>query len=699
MKILKSLLFLVFVCQTLSAQIYQPIVFPEKIDKKYIFDPLKEQEKYSKKLKKSLPKKELENFTASCAFGKSEMFSEGGIYLSWPAMENYVNRILDSILPPSLASKKIRAYIGRSSTINAYCLFDGTMVVNAGLLAEVKSEAALAIIMCHELEHFIKNHLLNELKKSLKQKNGKKHELKEKLNASGFSQANEQEADLQGFGLAANAHYDLEEGISNFELFIREQEYYAKRNESALASTDSVTVNTKAGKFKVNTLEKLLSSHPDVKVRKEKLMAYIKANPQSRKSKFKQDENLFHSLQEQARRESVCLLFDENNYQECLERAFIYHLFKPEDQTYQHYIAESTRRLCLLDYQLRKKGFLTEKLVNNGFNEGQGILHDLKYLIPNAENFSSIAAKDLLAAKPPFESYKEALYYFTQKLIDKNYAEAYLTRALFENNKEKINTNISKYLASSKALHREYAINYRDNKLTEKIMANTKEVVLVPRVNYYKNFVFSKKYAYGGTDFYYKLSETKGKELSYNISETFNNSLDETKTISLPQAAVENFNTKNKNETIINRTLLARRDENEGYKVVHHYKELENEDYNSKIDIFRLDPATWEMFNSNGLRTITYANFTRHKNASARKMRNLLLVMAIPTLGFTLIMVPAVQVNYKMLTMYSYDATLGTLYYDYKIKSHGLTTNKARKMYLKLRKNKDRFIKEYNEKF
>jgi len=699
MKTLKQILLFVFISQSLSAQIYEPIIFPEKIDKKYIFDPLKEQEKYSKKLKKSLPKKELKSFTASCAFGKSEMFSEGGIYLSWPAMESYVNRILDSILPPSLAGKKIRAYIGRSSTINAYCLYDGTMVVNAGLLADVKSEAALAIIMCHELEHFIKNHLLNELKKSLKQKKSKKHELKEQLNASGFSQTNEQEADLQGFALAANAHYDLEEGISNFELFIREEEYYAKRNESALASTDSVTVNTKAGKFRVNTLEKLLSSHPDVKVRKDKLVAYIKANPQSHKTKFKMKEDLFHNLQEQARRESICLLFNENNYQECLERAFIYHLYSPDDQTYQHYIAESTRRLCLLDYQLIKKGFLTEKLINNGFNEGQGILHDLKYLIPNTDNYAGIVAKELLVVKPPFETYKEALYYFTQKLIDKAYPEAYLTRALFENNKEKINTNISKYLASSKAKHKEYAIYYRDNKLTQKIMTNTKEVILIPRVNYYNNFVFSKKYAYGGADFYYKLSETRGKELSYDITEAFNSRLEETKTISLPQAAVENFNTKNKNETIINRTLLARRDENEGYKVVHYYKELENEYYNSNIDLFRLDPETWEMFNTHGLRSITYANFTRHKSASARKMRNLLLVMAIPTLGFTLIMVPAVQVNYKMLSMYSYDATLGTLYYDYRIKSHGLTTNKARKMYLKLRKNKEKFIKEYNAKF
>src|SRR5262249_4086239 len=138
----------------------QPIPFPEKVDKKYIMEPLKEQEKYAKKLKKSLPKQVVLDYTVAQTFGKAELFTNGEVYLGWPAMENYVNQVLDSIMPANLVNKKIRAYIGRSSSINAYCLYDGTMIVNVGLLAEVKNEAALAAIMGHELGHFIKNHHL-----------------------------------------------------------------------------------------------------------------------------------------------------------------------------------------------------------------------------------------------------------------------------------------------------------------------------------------------------------------------------------------------------------------------------------------------------------------------------------------------------------------------------------------------------------
>lgn len=679
-------------------QIYQPIAFPEKVDKKYIMDPLKEQEKYAKKLGKSLPKKMVENYSVGNTFYKAGLFTNGDIYLSWPAMENYVNQILDSIIPSNLASKKIHAYIGRNSAINAYCLYDGTMVVNVGLLAEVKSEAALASVMGHELGHFIKSHHLSDVKNSLK-KSKKKNELEKKLNSMGFSQDHELEADIQGFSIAKSANYDLEESNSNFELFIREEEYYARRNKSSLASTDSVTITTKAGKFKANTLEKLLSTHPEIKDRKEKLAAYILSNPQTKKVKFKMEEDYFYALQAQARLECIGLIFNSNDYQECLERAFMYHLFSPGELTFSYYVAESTRRLCLLDYRLRKKGFLAEKLTNDGFKGGESILHDLKFLIPNADRYNLVKAKELAGKNIPFETYRDAFAYFTKKLIDKNYQEAYLMRALFENNKTKISDNISKYLASPKAEHKEYATNYQANTLTEKIAQNTKEIVMIPKVNFYRNTVYNYKYAYGSVDYYYKKSEIIGSEMANEFAGSFNSGLQDVKTISLPLAATENFNTKYKDETVLKRTLLARRDENEGYKVVHYYKELEDEDYNGNIDIFRLDPETWEFFKANGINALTYAKYERHTNLGARKMRILLLALGIPSVGLTWLFIPFNTVQYKELSIFSYDARLGTLYYDREMMRHRITPDKAMYMFKDLKKDKIEFIKEYNSKF
>jgi Zn-dependent protease with chaperone function len=697
MKNLCLFLFLPAFTLCFYGQVYKPIAFPEKVEARYIMNPLKEQEKYQKKLAKSLPKKVALDYSVAQTFGKANMFTNGEIYLSWPAMEMYVNQVLDSIMPANLTSKKIRAFIGRNSDINAYCLYDGTMIVNVGLLAEVKNEAALAAVMGHELGHYIKNHIVSRIKNQQK-KTKKKTDLEKALNAQGFSQDNELEADIQGFSIAKSANYDLEDAYSNFEMFIREEEYYAKRNKSTLANTDSVTINTKAGKFSANTLEKLLSSHPDMKLRKEKLAAYIKSNPQIKKIKFKIDEDYFDALQAQARLECVGLLYDFNNYQECLERSFIYYLFNPGELSFSYYIAESVRRLCLLDYRLRKQGFLTEKLVNDGFKEGEGILHDLKFLIPDPLRYKALKASELLKTGP-FETYRDAFAYFTKKLLDKNYNEVYLMRALFENNKVKIKDNVTKYLSSPNIKHKEYAINYRDSTLTKAIAGNNGEMVLIPKVNFYRNSVYNYKYVYGNVDYYFKKSEILGKEMSYEFASTFNAEMSDVKTISLPQAATQNFNMKYRDETVLNRTLLARRDENEGYKVVHYYKELEDEDYISTVDIFRLDPETWEFFKSNEINALTYAYYTRHTNLGARKMRNLMLILGIPTGGLTWLFAPFNTVQYKELDIYSYDARLGRLYVDSDVRKRRLNATKALRMFKKMKKDKIEFINDYNSKY
>ncbi|MBL7920891.1 MAG: M48 family metallopeptidase [Bacteroidia bacterium] len=693
----RILLYTFLFCVLLTkAQIYQLMPFPEKVDKKYILLPLKDEEKYRKKVQKKIPKKHLKPFTYSCAFGKSDMFKDGKIYLSWPALESYVNQVLDSIMPDNLKNKKIKAFIGRSSEINAFCLYDGTMIVNVGLIAEAKNEAALATIMGHELGHHIKEHVLNDYVKSVKEKSRRKEdELALAIKRKGYSQQLELEADDLGYSIAKNAGYDVSQAISNFELFIREKEYYQKRTSSDLVNGDTVKIKTKSGIYSANTLEKLLSTHPDEKERKEKLIAFVKNNNSTKKLLNKMDATTFATLQKQARLESIGLIFGEHNYAECLERAFRFHLFEPNESTYHYYITESIRRLCLLDYTLRKKGFLAENLINNGFNEGTGILADLKFLIPNEEMYKNITATELLnAAAPPFQTYREAFYYFNEKLIKKDFAEAHLMAALFENNKEKQKTSIDKYLAHPKALRKEYAKNYLNNTLTSSILNNSGEIVMIPQVDYFSHTKYTKTISYGRTRYNYGKSEMVGGELATDISKSFNTRLPNTKSISLPQASVENFNTKEKYEEIIISTSLAQREENEGYEMVHYYKELEDEDYIGKVDIFRLNPEIWDFFNKEKINTITYARYTRHFSEMDHILRRPALYMGIPTLGFTWLFLPFRIANSKRLDLYSYDSRAGETLSSSKIKGYWLTPKKAVKMFKKSKKEKEKYIQE-----
>ncbi len=702
MKHIIILFVLLFTVSLGEAQIYQPISFPEKIDKKYEFNSLKELEKYQNKIKNSIPKKYVEDFAYTMVYGKTNMFTSGEVYLSWDAMESYVNKILDSIMPSELTSKKIRAYIGRSASINAFCLYDGTMIVNVGLIAEVKSEAALAMIMGHELGHFKKNHILNGFKNALKNKKGSKGGLELDMKNKKHSQDNENEADAIGFDIAKSAKYDLSEGLTNYEMLIREQEYYAKRYKSALANTDSVTITTTAGKYKANTLEKLMSSHPDMKERKDKLVAFIKSNPQTTKIKFKMKQDQFTALQSQARLECIALIFNGHDYQECLERSFLYYLNSPEETSYSYYAAESIRRLCLFDFRLKKKGFLAEKLTNNGFKEGQGILHDLKFLVPNADAYNAIKAKDLVTTGTyAFETYKEAFYYFTKKVIDKGVAEGYLSRALFENNKTKMKENMSSYLRDAKAKHKDYANAYLAGNLNERVLNNKTELVLIPRVDFYSHLGVAHAFPSGisPTYYYYKKSEIVGTEMADEFADHMSANLQDVKAVSMPRLTHESFNTKFKYESILKATLLASRDENEGYEVVHFYKELEDEDYVGKVDIFRLDPEIWNFFVKNGLNGITFAKYDRYKSRGAKRLSIIYAVLIPISAGITGIFLAGTPTNFKKLSMYSFSPSLGTMYYDYYLKGRKIRTKKATKMFKITKEAREEYVKEYNSKY
>jgi hypothetical protein len=689
------LVIITLLANTLPAQVYRPILFPEKVDSKYIMEPIKEEAKFRKKVGKKIPKKHLQTYTYACTFGKSEMFKDGKIYLSWPGMENYVNQILDSIMPGTLRSKKIRAYIGRSSEINAFCLYDGTMIVNAGLLAEIKNEAALATVMGHELAHYMKNHHLNDYIKSVKKKKKKAdNELSDALAKQKHSQKNELEADEIGYGIGKDAGYNIGEAASTWELFIREKEYEKKRSGSELVNSDTIAINTKAGKYNINSLEKLLSSHPDEKERQDKLTDYLKKNRDIKKAVFKQDADLFYALQKQARLESISLVFANQNYVECLDRAFRFHLLNPNEITYIWYIAESVRRICLMDFTLRKKGFLTEKNFNDVFKDNKGILHDLRYLLPNEEEYKKIAAKELLnPGKKPFETYREAFTYFNSKLISKNITEAHLQAALFENNRDKRKTNITNYLSKPDAQRMEYAQHYLKNTLSQAARENSGEIIMIPRVDFYAHTRFLKSYGtFGNTWYNYGKSEITGSEMADDISTALSGGLENTQAISIPRASTENFNTKEKYAEMIRSTFQAQRDENEGYNVQHYYKELEDEDYVSNIDVFRLCPEVWDFFMQNKIKTITYARYSRHFSKFDSFRGNPVVLTAITV--FFPVLLPFKRAQYHMLTVVSYDSRAEVPLLSANIKGYRLNSRKALRQFRTIKTEQQQYIKE-----
>lgn len=702
---MKSILFYTtivcyFISVDLFGQAYQPIKFPETVDKKYIFDPLKEAEKCRQKASKDLGNRYAKRYANTMAFAKRDRFADGRVYLSWSAMENYLNTLVDSLLPSTSKTRKsVKAYIARDPAINAFCMYDGTMLVNVGLFAEVQDEAALAAIMGHEISHFAKDHLKKRYKRSIqakKKKRGYRQSKNVELNVdlAHDSQADEMEADNEGFKVANDAKYNLKSAISNFELFIREEEYEKKRKGATLVASDTTrTVKVKDEKVKMTALEKLLQSHPGNKERIDNLTKFIQLNPQKSPKTFKNGENLFSTLQKQSRKETVYLLFESNLFHECVERAFTYHLNDPEDADYIYYIVEGIRRITVLDWKKKEAGFLTDNNYSGRFAEGKGILHDLTYLVVDNNQYKNIKAKQYTdTTHVLFDTYKEAFYYFSKLAVKKDLPEAYLSMALFEPATSRQKPFIDKYLSFSNARYKEFARAFYDKKLTDIFLVNTKELVVIDNIDY-------NSLSFRGRLIEYKKAEKKNIPVAHSIGEKMQANKN-VEYLSLAEAATQNMNTQQRYLNIISTTLLAEKDENEGLEIQHYYKELENEDYQASVNIFILNPECWMLFKEKQLGRISYCKYSNMIIEPLVYYKNpYKIIFSISV--FAPVMIPlfitTMPANHHSLIYASFDVRKPELYVDNVTHKYKINGGRGYRRYKKLSTGYNKEIIEHRK--
>jgi Peptidase family M48 len=81
--------------------------------------------------------------------------------------QEYVRDLGDSLLPPGAkgTSKALefRFFVIEDSSINAFALPDGTVIVDTGLLGAVENEAQLAFVLSHEIAHVLQAHYWREV--------------------------------------------------------------------------------------------------------------------------------------------------------------------------------------------------------------------------------------------------------------------------------------------------------------------------------------------------------------------------------------------------------------------------------------------------------------------------------------------------------------------------------------------------------
>lgn len=167
---------------------------------------------------------------------------------------------------------KIRFHLVRKDDINAFALPNNHLVVYSGLINACENEAELYGVICHEIAHIEKNHVMNKLVKevglsvliSMSSGNGNSEMMEEalkRLSSSAFDRKLESEADLTAVDYMIKAGINPEP-FANFMYRLSDE-----------------TKNLPHQIYWIST-------HPESKERAEKIIEYVLKNKDLKATKI-----------------------------------------------------------------------------------------------------------------------------------------------------------------------------------------------------------------------------------------------------------------------------------------------------------------------------------------------------------------------------------------------------------------------------
>jgi len=158
-----------------------------------------------------------------------------------PEAHGYLQSVLQKIVSanPELKGIDARVIFSRDWWPNAYCMTDGTIAINAGLLIYLSNEAELAFVLSHELSHWYLDHMgqyikkyvetinSEEFQKELKRLSREQYRVNEQLekfakkivfDSRQHNRDKESEADMQAFKFMKRTGYDCDAIRSTLQL-------------------------------------------------------------------------------------------------------------------------------------------------------------------------------------------------------------------------------------------------------------------------------------------------------------------------------------------------------------------------------------------------------------------------------------------------------------------------------------------------
>lgn len=388
----------------------------------------------------------------------SEKIKSGDIYSDWIPLENYLNEILKKVIPDELKNDTvIHIYLVQDGNFNASMTSSGHIFINIGLLAEVNNEATIAGILAHELAHY---YLRHSLYRYIETEKGTFNMVLFKDKAKNrYSVKREIESDSLAMRWLRNSNYNII-GLKNcFETMERLDNNRLFRSED---------------KWELDE-----TTHPLSGARLEKLNQYIEKCKTEQGQFFLVSKEDFLNFKEESKPEILKLLLYNFNYYTCIEKAFRFHIFDPDNITYIYYLMEAIRRNCYLNSTLWKEYFITNRYYDTLRVDGSRTKRKIDDNLFAKFNFNIIPidvreakyikAKFYWKDKPKFTTYNEAFEFFYRVSQALNNPECILSNALSYTREKQVRDSLLKiYLGFENIKYRVLA----DNLLKDSVYQN-----------------------------------------------------------------------------------------------------------------------------------------------------------------------------------------------------------------------------------
>lgn len=297
-------------------------------------EDLKNTEK-SNKSKRS--KKDEKDFILQSSYSLGKYLRSGAVIYN-DKVGNYLTLILKNVLQANGIEDDITVYFVRSEEANAYAMDKNYIFLTAGLLAQVTSEAQLAMILSHEYIHYKNKHSRTEYigNKAIVRdyKSYKTTSTNAKLMIATFSRELETEADMQGFEMFEKTNYSFNGAQEAFEVLkysylpFEEIAYDKKFLESQdLIFPDNYFLTELAPIKGIddnkNKTDEKYQTHPDIDKRIVAMQNEIEGRDNTGRQDFMISEADFNEFRKIARFELCRLYLIEREYENAFYSAYI----------------------------------------------------------------------------------------------------------------------------------------------------------------------------------------------------------------------------------------------------------------------------------------------------------------------------------------------------------------------------------------